>query len=86
MTVQKRNGSPRRGSRHAWQGVLFSVALGVVLAGYLKVHAGSIAPIHPLQLAEKVAAELAEEYRAIRASGLDGALPPMPPSEAWPSQ
>jgi hypothetical protein len=29
---------------------------------------------------------LAEEYRAVRPAGIDGAAPAIPPSETWPAQ
>jgi hypothetical protein len=51
------------------------------------------AQVRPLVVLEKkmpdgrtVEVPLAEEYRAIRAAGVDGAVPAIPPSEMWPAQ
>jgi hypothetical protein len=52
-----------------------------------------VAQVRPLVVLEKkmpdgrtVEVPLAEEYRGIRAAGVDGAAPPIPPSEMWPAQ
>lgn len=51
------------------------------------------APVHALIALEKktsdgptVEVPLAQEYRAVRPAGVDGALPAIPPSEMWPAQ
>jgi hypothetical protein len=52
-----------------------------------------VAPARPLVVLEKkmpdgrtVEVPLAEEYRGIRAAGVDGDAPAIPPSEMWPAQ
>lgn len=77
---------------------LLSAAL-LALAGIVKVEAGSRAARHGIANAQAhvngvpavarpadAIVILPEEYRAIRAAGVDGALPPIPPSETWPAQ
>ena len=75
---------------------LLSAAL-LALAGFVKVEAGSRAARHGIATAHVTGVPavarpadaiviLPEEYRAIRAAGVDGALPPIPPSETWPAQ
>ena len=51
------------------------------------------AQVHALVVLEKKTADgqtvsvpIAEEYRAIRPAGVDGAAPAIPPSEMWPAQ
>jgi hypothetical protein len=39
-----------------------------------------------VKLEKEAGIDLPEEYRAIRPAGVDGALPPIPPSETWPAQ
>jgi hypothetical protein len=91
-----------RQRRRQWQAWFLSVALFAALLGYWKVEAGQHratqdavggdaragTPLHRLavKLEEKVRADLPEEYRAIRPAGIDGATPPIPPSETWPAQ
>lgn len=57
-----------------------------------EVRAG-VAQVRPLVVLEKklpggrtVEVPLAEEYRVIRAAGVDGVAPAIPPSEMWPAQ
>jgi hypothetical protein len=94
------NRTPARRWRrsHSLQLWLIAAAL-LALAGLVKVEAGSHGARHGIATAEAhagvpVAARLdaaalvilPEEYRAIRAAGVDGATPAIPPSETWPAQ
>lgn len=80
--------------------LLLWIACAAVLAavpgcGKVEAHADAVARAG-LASAEKHAAKalkveqatvvLPEEYRTIAPAGLNGALPPIPPSETWPAQ
>ena len=77
---------------------LLAAAL-LALVGLVKVEAGSRGARHGIATADAHATGvpgsarpadaiviLPEEYRAIRAAGVDGANPAIPPSETWPAQ
>lgn len=70
-------------------------AVLAALPGCGKVEAGGAAARADLTRAEQRAAQkvekatavaLPDEYRLIAPAGVDGALPPIPPSETWPAQ
>jgi hypothetical protein len=81
---------------------LLSVALFATLVGYLEVEAGQHGARHAVaardagdtgrlhrlaaRLEKEAGIDVPDEYRTIRPAGVDGAVPPIPPSETWPSQ
>jgi hypothetical protein len=72
---------------------LFVVA---VISCFAEVQASAQDPVHTVEkeqlyrvvfgIHERVVLYLPKEYLGIRPAAIDGMLPPIPPSELWPSQ
>jgi hypothetical protein len=100
MSLLTPHSSPLRASRGALKFWLVPIVVLIVAASYMKVHAshapaqladasnarGSLQHRIAQKIEKEVEAELPAEYRHIKPAGIEGRVPPIPPSETWPAQ